>query len=101
MSDEEKRWMLLIFPQLGEIVAWLDPELMRSEGWIDAENATRIMIDPRTGNGQLVKMGENGVIPLNLAMLITYRPAPFVLVGDVSKLWDRIVVPEKRILPHD
>lgn len=95
MSGDSKRWMLMIFPQLGEVVSWMDPdELAQSSGWVQAECATRIMIDPRTGNGQLVKMGDNGVMPLNLSTLITYRDAPFVLVGDVSKLWDRIITPD-------
>lgn len=100
MSDE-KRWMLLVLPQLGEVVAWIDPELVQSCGWVEVECATRILVDPRTGNGQLMKMGENGVLPLNMATLITYRPAPFALIADISKMWDRIIVPERRILPHD
>lgn len=104
MTDEAevKRWMLLIVPGVGEIVCWMNPELLATGAVIEVENPTRILINPRTGEAGLQKMAD-GPIPINCAALPTWRQAPEGLVPEVSKLWDRLIVPEpkKLRLAHD
>jgi hypothetical protein len=90
------KWMLFVVPGIGEVCAWVDPALLVLGSMVDVACPTRIMMDPRTGEGRLAKMGET--LPLNLSAIPTWREAPFVLIADISKLWDRLIVPEKRLI---
>ncbi len=100
MSDDKKRWMLFKVPGVGDLCAWIDPEVLATgAGLIQLENATRIVTHPGTGKiGGMKFGGESGVAPLNLSAVPTWMPAPDYMLEDLAALWSQIVKPTLSLL---
>lgn len=98
MSDEHgAKWMLLKVPGVGDVVGWVDDSIFCERGIVEIENVTRLV--PTQTELRFVKMAER--LPFNIMAIPTWMPAPSEFAAEASKLWDRIIVPERRILPHD
>lgn len=95
MSD--KRWILFKTPGVGDVIAWVDPEELPALGVITAENVTRLV--PARDGVNFMKMAD--ALPLNMMAIPIWLPCPDEFVEPISKLWDRLYVPEKKIVRND
>lgn len=94
----EKCWMMLKTPGVGDVVVWADEDELMERGIVMAENVTRLAPQP---NGKLVFVKMADKLPMNMMAVPMWMPCPPEFIADIAQLWNRIVVAEKRILPHD
>lgn len=106
MADD-KIWVLLSIPAIGDMAAWVDEAALDASGFIEVDNLTRIVAGP---NGKLgfMKMMDRGQLSMDHVAIMA-RPNP-EMNSHLSRLWDTPgkIIPINgndlksiRKLPHD
>ena len=95
-SSEDKAWVLFVFPGVGDIAAWVDPELINDDAtFLEADHLTKMIPHPSGNSVGLAKMMDKATINIRQAMVITRPPAE--IVSELSRAWD---TPGKILLSH-
>ena len=99
MSD--KTWIMFSVPGAGDFCAWVETAALESPMLAHAENLTRLMMNPATGQIGLAKAAEH--VTLNFNALPYWTVIAGDLRGQLGKVWNtgEIITSEKRILRHD